>query len=89
MTRQEINNRIAEIEKERFALDMKDRWDTADYLKDDKLRKEWLKLTHHTKAIDEEYKAETPFSFAYHFIVLNVYLFKKLYKYTLNKYTTF
>lgn len=54
MTRQEINNRIAEIEKERFALDMKDRWDTVDYLKDDKLRKEWLKLTYHTKAIDEE-----------------------------------
>lgn len=34
MTKQEIINRIAEIENKRFYLSMKDRWNNADYDKD-------------------------------------------------------
>jgi len=34
MTKQEIINRIAEIEDKRFYLSMKDRWNNADYDKD-------------------------------------------------------
>ena len=53
MTRQEINNRITEIESKRFYLAMKDRWEPADYKEDKDLYNEWLILTYKTKAIDE------------------------------------
>ena len=53
MTRQEINNRITEIESKRFYLAMKDRWEPADYKEDKDLYNEWLSLTYKTKAIDE------------------------------------
>lgn len=53
MTRQEINNRIAEIESKRFYLAMKDRWESADYKEDKELYNEWFILTYKTKAIDE------------------------------------
>lgn len=53
MTRQEINNRIAEIERKRFNLAMKDRWVPADYKEDKELHNEWIILTYKTKAIDE------------------------------------
>ena len=44
MTKEEMTNRLNELNKTRFLLAMKDYWSRADFDKDDRLRAEMLKL---------------------------------------------
>ena len=44
MTKEEMTNRLNELNRARFLLAMKDYWSRADFDKDDRLRAEMLKL---------------------------------------------
>lgn len=44
MTKEEMTNRLNELNRARFLLAMKDFWSRADFDKDDRLRAEMLKL---------------------------------------------
>ena len=44
MTKEEMLKRMEELEGKRFMLAMKDRWDSSDYDRDNKLFNEWLEL---------------------------------------------
>lgn len=44
MSKQEMKERMKELENRRFFLAMKDRWNSNDYALDDKLFHEWLEL---------------------------------------------
>lgn len=44
MSKQEMKEKMKELENRRFFLAMKDRWNSSDYALDDKLFHEWLEL---------------------------------------------
>lgn len=44
MTKEEMTNRLNELNRARFLLAMKDFWSRADFDKDDRLKAEMLKL---------------------------------------------
>ena len=44
MTKEEMTNRLNELNRARFLLAMKDYWSRADFDKDDRLRAEMLRL---------------------------------------------
>ena len=52
MTKEEIIKRMEEIERDRFFLAMADHWTRADFDRDDKLFKEWLKLKNQLKEME-------------------------------------